>query len=221
MPINRMRFLTFLLLAAALAFGGCSGDDGADGKNGKNGADGLDGQDGPPGPTVINAFQVSDETLAGLDVVSEITNIEIASPPRVTFTLATSTGVPITGIVPFWEDSNRYVRFSMTKLLPGTDGDPDSWVSYTRDGTTNEPDYDTGSSLIDNGDGSYEFTFLTDVTDVPGVPYEPTLTHRVAGQIGSRSVSLEPQNLFHDYVPGGGAGVLRQLPQPGPGRRGR
>ena len=37
------------------------------------------------------------------------------------------------------------------------------------------------------------------------MPYEPTLTHRVAGQIGSSSVPLEPQNLVYDFVPAGGA----------------
>ncbi|MEE9534818.1 MAG: OmcA/MtrC family decaheme c-type cytochrome, partial [Acidimicrobiia bacterium] len=80
-------------------------------------------------------------------------------------------------------------------------------VSYTRD-TTNDgstpPDYDTGSSLVDHGDGTYTFTFNTDVANVTGVTHEPTLSHRVAGQIGSRSVPLEPQNLFLDFVPAGG-----------------
>ena len=193
------RLLSLGVLAVALAFAGCGS-----GSDGRDGIDGEDGEPGPPGPTVINASQVSDEFLDGLDVVSEITMVEVASPPVVTFTLASGTGVPITGIVPFWEDSNRYVRFTMTKLVLGTGGDPDSWVAYTRDADTNAPDYDTGSSLVDNGDGSYTFTFNTDVMTVPGVPWEPTLTHRVAGQLGSRSVPLEPQNFVYDYVPAGG-----------------
>jgi len=37
------------------------------------------------------------------------------------------------------------------------------------------------------------------------VPYQPGLTHRVAGQIGSGSVPLEPQNLWLDFVPNGSA----------------
>ena len=195
-----LRLLSLGLLVAALAFAGCGS-----GSDGRDGIDGEDGEDGLPGPTVINASTVSDEFLEGLDVVSEITSVEVASPPVVTFTLASSTGVPITGIVPFWEDSSSYVRFTMTKLVPGTGGDPDSWVAYTRDADTNAPDYDTGSSLVDNGDGSYVFTFNTDVMAVPGVPWEPDLTHRVAGQLGSRSVPIEPQNFLWDYVPAGGA----------------
>ncbi len=163
--------------------------------------DGDDGAQGPPGPTVINASTVSDSFLAGLDVVSTITDVQISSPPKVTFTLATTEDVPIIGIVPFWEASNNYVRFTMTKLVPGT---PDSWVSYTRDAVSNDPDYDTGTELVDHLDGSYTFTFATDVTAVPGIPYEPMLTHRLAGQLGSGSISLEAQNFVYDFVPAGG-----------------
>ncbi|MHC4919406.1 MAG: OmcA/MtrC family decaheme c-type cytochrome [Planctomycetota bacterium] len=145
--------------------------------------------------------------MAELDVVSEITGVTIASPPVVTFTLKTAGGSGIEGLVPLWEASsgNRYVRFTITKLVVGQNGDPDSWVAYTRDATSGDPDYDTGSSLVDNGGGSYTFTFNTDVANVAGVPYEPTLTHRVAGQIGSSSEPLEPQNLWLDFVPTGAA----------------
>jgi OmcA/MtrC family decaheme c-type cytochrome len=201
-----LRLFPVVLFAAALVFGtGCTGDDGDDGRNGKDGADGADGL---PALTVIDAGQVSDEFLADLDVVAQVTGITIASPPVVTFTLESSSGIPITGIVPFWEDSNRYVRFTLTKLVPGTGTEPNNWVSYTRDATSGEPDYDTGASLVDNGDGSYTFTFLTDVTNVPGILWEPTLTHRLAGQLGSRNPPLEPQNFVHDFVPDGSAVTL-------------
>ncbi|MHC5012599.1 MAG: OmcA/MtrC family decaheme c-type cytochrome [Planctomycetota bacterium] len=146
-----------------------------------------------------------DEMVAALEVESEITNVVVASPPVINFTVTTADGVPITGIREIWLDDSSYVRFTFCKLVPGTNGDPDVWVSYTRDATTNAPDYDTGSDLVDNGDGTYVFTYNTDVATVPGVPYEPTLTHRAAGQIGSRSEPLEAQNLWFDFVPAGGA----------------
>jgi OmcA/MtrC family decaheme c-type cytochrome len=177
------------LLAGALAVAGCTGDDG------------KDGQDGEPGGSVIDLTKVSDEFMAGIDVVSEVTSVEINSPPVVTFTLADANGTPIIGLVPFWEDSNRYVRFTITKLVLGENGDPDNWVAYVLD--EGRPDYDTGASLVDNGDGSYEFTFVTDVTMVEGIDYEPGLTHRVAGQLGSSSIPLEPQNFVYDFVPDG------------------
>lgn len=183
-------------LSLVLLLQGCAGDDGS------TGPQGPPGPPGPPGETAINMSTESDERLASLDVVAEITDVTIQSPPVVTFTMQTSTGLPIVGMVPFWEDSNRFVRFTLTKLVPGENGDPDSWVAYVQDGGA--PDYDTGSSLVDNGDGSYTFTFNTDVTNVADVPYEPTLTHRVACQIGQYStVPVEEQNLWLDFVPNG------------------
>jgi OmcA/MtrC family decaheme c-type cytochrome len=150
----------------------------------------------------------SAEVVAAMDVNSEITGVTIASPPVVEFTVTTAGGTPITGIGAIWEEDDRFVRFTLAKLVPGANGDPNAWVSYTRD-TTNDgstpPDYDTGSSLVDHGDGTYSFTFNTDVAMVSGVSYEPTLTHRVAGQIGSGDVPLEAQNLVMDFVPAGGA----------------
>jgi OmcA/MtrC family decaheme c-type cytochrome len=126
----------------------------------------------------------------------------------VEFSVTASDGTPVVGIGALWDDSNRFVRFTLTKLIPAADGDPSEWVAYTRDTTndgTTPPDYDTGSSLVDHGDGTYTFTFNTDVANVTGVTYEPSLTHRVAGQIGSGDVALEPQNLVYDFVPAGGA----------------
>jgi OmcA/MtrC family decaheme c-type cytochrome len=151
------------------------------------------------------------ELLENVAVISQIEDVAIASPPVVTFTLETANGIPINGLVRHWNDDDRYVRFTITKLVLGTGGDPDSWVAYTRDtvgdGST-RPDYDTGASLVQVSDGTYEFTFNTDVANVTGVPYEPDLTHRVAGQIGSRSVPLEPQNMFFDFVPTIGKSVV-------------
>jgi OmcA/MtrC family decaheme c-type cytochrome len=152
--------------------------------------------------------------LEGVEIVSGITDVTIGPPggdSTVSFFVETANEVPINGIVSIWDedppDSNRYVRFTITKLMPGGTGtgDPDSWVAYTRETVNNgstDPDYDTGASLVQVGDGSYVFTFNTDVQGVSGVPYDENLTHRVAGQIGSRSVPLEPQNWYFDFVPG-------------------
>jgi len=167
----------------------------------------------PPEPpaspgTVIDLGTASDDAIAALDVQSEITGITIASPPVVDFKVTTANGTPITGIGALKEADDRYVRFTLSKLVPGADGEPSVRVSYTRrtigDGTT-DPSYDSGASLVDHGDGTYTFTFNTDVTNVSGVSYDPTLSHRVAGQIGSSSVPLEAQNMYLDFVPAGGA----------------
>ncbi|MHC5066328.1 MAG: OmcA/MtrC family decaheme c-type cytochrome [Planctomycetota bacterium] len=160
---------------------------------------------GDPDTGPINAMDLSDEELGNLDVETGIENIFIASPPIITFTYETADGRPILGLEQFWADDPRFVRFTITKLVPGQNGDPDSWVAYTRDAVSGDPDYDTGDTLRHLGGGRYEFKFLTDVDNVPGVPFEPGLTHRVAGQIGSRSVPLEAQNMWLDVVPAGGA----------------
>ena len=187
-----------ILLALGLGLAGCSGGDGDTGPQ---------GPPGPSGPRVIDLGALSDDAIADLDVQSQITRVVIASPPVVDFTVATANGVPITGIGALWEADPRFVRFTLAKLAPWNHGEPSRWVAYTRD-TTNDgstpPDYDTGASLVDHGDGAYTFTFNTDVANVSGVPYEPTLTHRVAGQMGSGSSALEDQNLTLDFAPEGG-----------------
>jgi len=170
---------------------------------------GDDGKTGPPGGVVLDLTTTPGDVLASYDVVSEITKVTINSPPKVTFTLKTAGGMPIVGLVPFWEQNSRFVRFTITKLMPGQNGDPDRWVAYVRNG--GEPDYDTGSSLIDHKNGSYTFTFETDVRNVAGIPYDPSLTHRVAGQIGQLStVPLEEQNVWLDFVPNGTPVALRR-----------
>jgi OmcA/MtrC family decaheme c-type cytochrome len=180
---------------AVLPLGCSDGDDGAPGPA---------GPPGPPGPNAINASTSSNEFLAQLDVTSEVLAVTIQSPPVVTFKVSTADGLPIVGLVPFWEEDERFIRFTITKLVPGQNGDPDRWVAYVRDG--GEPDYDTGASVVDNNDGTYSFTFNTDVANVSGVTYEPALTHRVAGQIGNLGlVPLEEQNLWLDFVPNGTA----------------
>ena len=190
-------------LILGLGFAGC----GSEGPPGPPGPPGPEGPPGEPGEPIVDLGTAPEEVVAALDVQSEVTGVTIASPPVIDFSVTTANGTPITGIGALWEESNRYVRFTLTKLVPGANGDPNNWVAYTRD-TTNDgstpPDYDTGSSLVDHGDGTYTFTMNTDVANVSGVTYEPTLTHRVAGQIGSRDVALEPQNLVLDFVPDGG-----------------
>ena len=157
-------------------------------------------------PSVLDPIDASVDgfLLDGVPLVSQITDVTIGDPDTVTFDLMTEEhGAAVLGLVSFWNDSNRFVRFTVTQLLPGI---PDSWVAYTRD-TINDgstrPDYDTGSALVDNGGGSYTLTLLTDIENVTGVSYDSNLTHRVAGQIGSGGAPIDPQNMVLDFVPTG------------------
>ncbi len=119
------------------------------------------------------------------------------------------------------------LAFTLAKLVPGTNGAPSKWVSYNvvRPPTNGEkagtvpstascnadktwcgtfPAVDSQGTLVDNGDGSYQYTFyrdpkqaativasLTDSVDglakkadLGDVSFDATLTHRLGIQIG-------------------------------------
>ncbi|WPC66818.1 OmcA/MtrC family decaheme c-type cytochrome [Rhodoferax ferrireducens] len=131
--------------------------------------------------------------------------------------------------------------FTLAKLVPGTNGDPSKWVSYNviRPVTVAEqggtiaatascnktataaatwcgtyPTTDTQGTLVDNGDGSYQYTFFRDVTkvkdlvsgltdtadglskkaDLGDLSYDPTLTHRLGIQLGGAAPGTGSNN---------------------------
>lgn len=157
-----------------------------------------------PDSTIITSAIVKDiaalsaTELAELAIVQEILDVTIGSPPVVTFALATAKGEALLGGGAVFADEPRFVRFTLAKLVPGTTSD--SWVSYL-DGS-----YDSGrtegSSMVDNGDGTYTYTFGTDITAVEGITYDPTLTHRLGGQVG-RGVIDDELIFYYDFVPDG------------------
>ena len=203
-----------------LGLSGC----GSDGSDGATGPAGAPGPVGPPGPPVSNIIDYSDPgavaalVAQGDRLVAEITTATIASPPVVTFTLATADGKPIVG---FTAGNTRY---ALAKLLPVSGNEFGGWQSYinrfeTSDGT--DPDAlpqalqattEAGNAarFVDNGNGSYTYTFALDpanVTTPVAVAYEPNLTHRIAIQFGGIDNSIMPFNPSIDFVPSGGAGT--------------
>ncbi|MCX7170980.1 MAG: OmcA/MtrC family decaheme c-type cytochrome, partial [Proteobacteria bacterium] len=101
------------------------------------------------------------------------------------------------------------LAFTIAKLVPGTDGSPSKWVSYmvtsvpnsTTAATAARPGSDSTGTLVDNGDGTYKYTFYRDITkikdqvaaltltglnaaaDLGDLTYDPSLIHRVAMSI--------------------------------------
>ncbi|MBA1148110.1 OmcA/MtrC family decaheme c-type cytochrome [Ectothiorhodospiraceae bacterium WFHF3C12] len=173
-----LHWLAAVLLSGILGvgLGGCGGSDGDDG------AQGPEGEAGPAGPPGATA----PEALSAI-----ITDVTIASEPVVDFTVTDQHGFPFTGL----EEGEP--RFTIAKLVPGTNGDTDHWQSYVNEvetaggvgpGTedTIQADADGGGTLVNHGNGNYTYTFGTDVTNVTSplaVPYEPSLTHRAGLQV--------------------------------------
>lgn len=183
-----------LLLALLLTLAGCEGDDGDDGAPGAPGA---------PGTTLVDVGASSPEALAQLTASAEITS---ATPQEVKFKVVDNFGRGVLGLDALRPQGDlAYTRFIIAKLVPGANGEPDSWVSYIRD-AAGMPDTERNGTLVDHGDGTYTYTFKTNVTSVTTpvvVTYQPTLTHRVAIQISG--AGLNPVNPTRDFVPSGGA----------------
>lgn len=116
------------------------------------------------------------------------------------------------------------LRFNIAKLITGVDGNPSRWQNYivgARSGSNSGSqernrgrDSDIWGELINHGDGSYTYTFETDVTsaacpapctDADGnaldVSYNPALTHRISIQQGNSALPVV--NAIYDFVPNG------------------
>ena len=202
-----------VLLAAGMA--GCDdGKDGATGPAGPPGAGGPPGPVGPPGPEGPPAPGPGVGIVAEADaVIATVTSVSAQSPVVVNFRLTDRDGNPLAGQAP------NGVRFALAKLVPEdlVNGQPSEWVSYINvsrapnaafpDGSTQiQATTETGNAarFVDNGDGTYQYTFSFDIQNVTTpvvVPFEPNLTHRVALQLGRTSIN----NAAYDFVPAGGA----------------
>jgi OmcA/MtrC family decaheme c-type cytochrome len=128
--------------------------------------------------------------------------VTINSPPQVNFAVF-SDGRLVDNL------ALANVRFALAKLVPGTDGAPDQWVSYVyrketptatvgpnnlpalpggaMQATTDpQPASAAATQLVRNPLGYYTYTFTTDVKDpakTNNVVFEPGRTHRVAIQL--------------------------------------
>jgi OmcA/MtrC family decaheme c-type cytochrome len=148
----------------------------------------------------------------GKPLVVEITGVTVSSPPVVSFAVETDLGATVLGVGT--EEGEGSVRGTFAKLI-ATSATRSHWVSYlnaltTRQGDPlNPPQWATREegTVVDNDDGTYTFTYTTDVTDVNApavVTWEPSLTHRAGMEIRFGDSSLNPDNPWYDFVPAGG-----------------
>ncbi len=197
---NRVvRWSAHILIASlvALSLGGCF----LDGDDGDDGAVGATGPVGPPGPG-------AQPEATALDIT--IDSVTIDSPPVVEFTVKNEDGIAMTGI------TMSQLDFTIAKLTPGTFGDASTWQNYINTTETATVGPGTGNTtihatreddgtLVDHGDGTYTYTFITDITNITtpvAVPFDPDLTHRVAIQTGG---GLPAANPVFTYRPSDGA----------------
>ena len=227
---SRWLGLVAVLSALAFALNGCGGSDGGTGPAGAPGA-----TVGVTSPTAATSLSMT------------ITGVTVGSPPVVNFTVTDQSGVPVAGL------TDTDLQFNIAKLVPGTNGDPSKWQNYINrtstdklsvQGSQERRGTDSGTkkpypfgTLTDNKNGTYTYTFCTDITntgtpdttqcataaqpnacpapctDADGnaldISYQPTLTTRVGIQMSNKT--YPKVNATYDFVPAGGAVTTERI----------
>ncbi len=138
--------------------------------------------------------------IIGLNIPQDSIKVAIGRTTDVTFAVTDAYNRPVVGIETLIAEDDRFVRFTMVKLVAGTNGDPDSWVSYIRE--EGVPSYDSprqGGILAANPDNTYTYTFAYNVGS--DAAFGRTVTHRLGGQMGNADAGLTPLNVVYDFVP--------------------
>jgi OmcA/MtrC family decaheme c-type cytochrome len=196
--LKRLPRYVAAVAAAALLLHGCGG--------GSDGGAGPQGPAGPSGGNVVNLSQLTPQQFAATSFNATVTGVTISSAPVVNFQVADQNGTPIVGLGLATKSATattpRYqnISFALAKLVPGpagaapgTSGGPSKWVSYivtsvptgTAAATATRPSTDSNGTLVDNGDGTYKYTFFRDITQVKAQVAGMTLTGlNVAADLG-------------------------------------
>lgn len=201
--------LVIVLMAAA-----CSGSDGAAGPPGQDGEDGQPGPPGPPGPS--GAVPVTSAEAINVAV----TDVEVPAgggAPVVSISLTNDLEQGLKGM------PAANIRFVISQLSPGVNGGSSQWQSYITRSSGGIPNAQattetaTPDRFVDNGDGTYQYTFANALTAYPGGPvYDQTKTHRIGVEIRTSSGGFTPENIPAnnaptDFLPTGGAPLFTRL----------
>ncbi|HKX58557.1 MAG TPA: OmcA/MtrC family decaheme c-type cytochrome [Steroidobacteraceae bacterium] len=197
----RLRIAATCALALILQ-AACTGDQGSAGEPG------APGPPGPPGPPGGGATVDVANANAITAVITGVTVPETGQPV-VQFGLADELGRPLHGLL-----ANQ-VSFVVARLAPGENGQSSAWRAYTR--RTEDPgpvgpgtqpvnqaatENGAGGQFVDNGDGTYQYTFAKNITSDPDIPYDATLTHRVGFEIRGLAPAINP---VYTFQPSSGA----------------
>jgi OmcA/MtrC family decaheme c-type cytochrome len=201
---------------------------------GQPGPPGIPGANGASGSFVVgsnaltntSAIQANAAAWAELEPTVTVTGVTIASPPVVSFRVTDGFGRAVVGLGNQSTSAGRSgtyangilgyqnLAFALAKLVPGSNGSPSKWVSYmvvtvpttsSPDPAPTRPGTDNTGELVDNGDGSYQYTFYNDVktvksrvdgmtvsgnndkADLGDLTYNPNLTHRLTIQLSGNA----------------------------------
>ncbi len=214
-----IRFGLLALMISALA--GCGG--------GSDGAAGTAGAPGAPGKVLTNVANLSAAEFKALVPTIDPASVSVTigtGKPVVKFTVTDQDGNAVAGLggqtltaanaAAGLPHTNYLFSFTLAKLVQPAVG-PSKWVNYlittpkatgTAGAVVNGgvtwgatfPSADNQGTLVDNGDGSYQYTFFRDITqsanivagltgqydtapslkaDLGDVTFDPTLTHRL------------------------------------------
>jgi OmcA/MtrC family decaheme c-type cytochrome len=175
------------LMISVMAGCGGSGKDGAAGPAGSS----AGGYTVPVGDNSVSPTAASIAAWKALAPQVTVTGVSIASPPVVSFTVKDAAGNAIVGLGNKSKSSSAVVAgltnmyFTLAKLVPVTGG-PSKWVTYlvtkpVATGTSKAvvnggvswlgtyPTSDKEGTLVDNGDGSYQYTFYRDVKEAANI----------------------------------------------------
>lgn len=190
-------------MITALLLWGCEGDDGAAGPAGASGPAGPPGPPGPSGGTSAVPVESADKI-----------NIAVTSA-----TVPAGGGVPVVelrltndltqGLFGLPAGDIRFVLSQLSDAAPGS-GESSEWQSYFSRSSGGIPNAQATTEtaaadrFVDNGDGTYRYTFAEALTDYPGAPtFDPLKTHRLGIEI--RGQAPIASNGIFDFVPAGGA----------------
>ncbi len=229
-----MKSMLIRLGLLALMISGLSGCGGGTGSIGPAGTPGTNGTGYLINVGDNSVAPTADSIAAWKALAPQvtITSVTVSGQPVVKFTVTDAAGNPLVGLGNKSQSSSATVAgltnigFTLAKLVPVTGG-PSKWVSYNviRPPTVTEatgtmpstsscnstktwcgtyPTTDTQGTLVDNGDGSYQYTFLRDPTqtaaiaasladsvdglskkaDLGDLSFNASMTHRLGIQIG-------------------------------------
>jgi len=198
------RIATLMVFGVFLA--ACSGGD--NGKDGADGSAGPPGPTGPPGPSTGSGVPI--DSAAKINIAVTGVDVPAGGGAPSVFLLLTNDLEQGLKDLPAGD-----IRFVLSQLTPGTAGSSSEWQSYvtrTSGGIANAQattETATAGTFVDNGDGTYEYTFAKALTDYAGGPvFDAVKTHRLGVEIrGQAPIS---SNGIHDFVPAGGAPLFER-----------